>query len=249
MDDSEVSVPSTSSPIATPSTPVHTEKPAVFEEKPGGIRKRFSASVFDNLILSIPLNLFYSLILLFSEQNLFTQNTLLNLSYYGLLLLSTFVYFVYFNVNKGTTPGKKIYGMKIVDINTKNNLSYKNAFIRALTNRIPISVPFIGYLYGFINFLVMVSSTQRRGIHDKLSRSQVLIVRKSWSIWKQFGFFIILVILSVAPFLLPISKLLQMQDNYTTCLSECLQSIDLEDLNNREQAQKACFQKCPRPGY
>jgi uncharacterized RDD family membrane protein YckC len=227
--------------------PIQTQQTSV-EEKPGGLGLRFSASVFDSMILGIPLNILFFLYFLITVESIFAQSNTINLIYIILYVVSLLSYYAYFNVKKGATPGKKIYGMKIVDVSTKNYLTYKNAIVRELANRIATIIPFIGFLYGVINFFVILSSPQRRGIHDKLSKSQVLVVNKSWSFVKQAGLFILLVALNLAPFILIIPKYITSTQEINKCVLECTQLKSNQEMSTQElqTITNTCYQECSK---
>ena len=179
----------TNSPATIISKQTINNKAIETQITPGWLRLRFAASFFDNTIIGIPLYLIYSILIL-TGVNLIKISVLTSLSVLLVYSLFTLIYFIYFDVNKGFTPGKKIYGLKVIDNTTNTNLTYLNAFKREFINRFLIVIPLIGALYTLINFFIMLSSDERKGVHDKFSGSKVIIVNKSWPIWKQFILFI-----------------------------------------------------------
>ncbi len=72
-------------------------------------------------------------------------------------------YFVYCWHKFGTTPGKVIFRMKVVDIETHNNLSLTRSITR-----------YCGYLLSIPSLLSIVISKNRRGLHDYLAKSIVI---------------------------------------------------------------------------
>lgn len=131
---------------------VSTSDTETSQEKPGGVRLRFSAYFFDNLIVSAPIVLIWGLLVILTESYYgfsgTTTNIMLTLIYFSVVT----GYFVYFDMSKGATPGKRIYGLKVIDINSKQNLNFKNATIRKLVARVVGYIPLIGIIFSVINF-------------------------------------------------------------------------------------------------
>lgn len=91
-----------------------------------------------------------------------------------------------------------------------------------------------------------MSSAEKRGIHDKLSDSQVLVVQKSWSIIKQLGLLLLLIAITLAPFILIAPKYFKQSEDVNKCVVECLNPKNLEGLGAFELQQEAqrCNQQC-----
>lgn len=214
------------------------------EGLPGGLRLRLSAAFFDNMIYTIPISYIGGLIGFLTNNYSYSGVTSLIIILVFLAVVTT--YFVYFDISKGATPGKRIYGLKVVDINSRQNLSLKKATIRELTARATALVPFIGALFQLVNFFVMISSSERRGIHDRLANSQVLVVEKSWSVIKQLGLFLLLIVVSLAPLAFIVPGYLRHSEEIQQCQIECLQSLDTENMSTPELQKELnnCGQKC-----
>lgn len=206
---------------------------------------RFAAGFFNSTITGIPFYIIYSILIL-SGFNLIKVNVITSLSILLVYSLFTLFYFVYFDANKGQTPGKKIYGLKVINKNTNSKLTYVNAFKREFINRFLLVIPLIGAFYILINFFIMISSDERRGIHDKISGSQVIIVNKSWPIWKQFLLLILLVIPYLIPTIIPIKKSEQDFNKYNSCVSTCIELMGESGVTIKEQYnfRDDCIQAC-----
>lgn len=216
------------------------------QEVPGSIRYRLAASFFDGLILGIPSNIL-GVLLLYVGDPFGTQS-----SPYGFLTLLmslsiALVYFVYFDVNQGATPGKRIYGMKVIDTKTKGNLTYQGALVREAVNRGISGIPFLGILFVIINVIVIAKSDRKRGIHDKLANSQVMRIKESWSSKKQFAVAILLLAVLLTTSMLAMPKMMDItrsvdEECYTQCaqsgMSDSVNPLDLRDLS------ETCFQEC-----
>ena len=217
-----------------------------FQEKPGGIRLRFSAYFFDSLITSAPLGIIWGLKVMITENYYGFSGITTNLMLVLIYLLVITGYFVYFDLHGGSTPGKKIYGLKVIDIKSKQNLNFKNAAIREFIARVVGYIPLLGIIFSVINFFVLLSSAEKRGIHDKLSNSQVLVVKKSWSIIKQLGILALLIAITIAPYIIIAPKYFKQSEEVNNCIIECLNSKNLEGLGTLELQQETqrCNQQC-----
>ncbi|KKQ25368.1 MAG: hypothetical protein US39_C0008G0031 [Microgenomates group bacterium GW2011_GWC1_37_12b] len=219
-----------------------------FQEVPGGLRLRLSASVFDGLAISAPMSIVYSIIIMFTNNVFsFTQrNYFMNI----LLLIFYFVvmvgYFIYFDVKKGATLGKKVYGLKVVDIDTQKNLRFKNAFIREVVSRGILFIPFLGFIFMIINFFVILFSPVKRGIHDKIAKSRVIVVEKSWTFIKQLGLLLLLIAVTIIPYILVLPKFIRGSEEINKCLMNCIESGNFNHKDNIEFQKEAqrCNQQC-----
>lgn len=211
---------------------------------PAGIRLRFSAAFFDSLIFNVPIILISVLGALLGADSLL--NGFASIILYIILIAATIGYFVYFHTRKGATPGKAIYGLKVIDFNTKNNLSTNKALIREIVARGIAFIPLIGFIFLVINFFVVLSSSEKRGIHDKVADSQVLVTGKSWSLIKQIGLFILLIGISIAPYMLLIPKLANNKEEVNKCVLECMevQNYNKDNVIEFQRVTQFCNQKC-----
>lgn len=111
-----------------------------------------------------------------------------------------FIYVTFLTVIKGATIGKEAYGMTVVSYGTQNRISYGQAIVRELVKSGVAYIPVVGAFLFIVNTCVMVFSKDKRGIHDKIARTQVVKVKPAWSLKKQLLFivvpFVILMLLS-----------------------------------------------------
>jgi uncharacterized RDD family membrane protein YckC len=211
-------IPSANTSATTPSVQsvqrnadAHTPVGAGSPIAPAGIRLRFSASIFDSLIFNAPISLIYILGTSLGVDSLL--NGFPNIILYIILITATIGYFVYFHTQRGATPGKVIYGLKVMDFSTKNNLSINKALVREIVVRGIVFIPLIGLFFSIANFFIILFSPGKRGIHDKVANSQVLIMDKSWPLIKQLGLFLLLIGIYVVPYMLLMPKFTQVGEN------------------------------------
>jgi len=189
-------------PFVPQNVPVSSPQPSMPALKPAGAWVRFWAGVIDGFILSIP---YLILIFIFS---LFDPKTLLILKSgnggsdgFGYIIVGlfiiviTFAYSVYLTVNKGATWGKDAYGLRVVKYGSTDNISYGKAILRELVKTGIVIVPIIGGLISFINVLMVIFSSEKRGIHDRIAGTQVIKAKNRWSIRKQLVIFSLIILL------------------------------------------------------
>jgi uncharacterized RDD family membrane protein YckC len=131
-----------------------------------GFWVRFSASLWDNIIIGLP-----ALII----QLLLTYMTGIDSMYY-LVTLGLIVLTVYLEGAKGGTPGKWIIGIKIV--NDKNQfIGIPGAMLRYLGRIV------CGLTLG-IGYIMIGTNPQKRGLHDQIANTFVIKSEKfrSWAV-------------------------------------------------------------------
>lgn len=84
-----------------------------------------------------------------------------------ILVLSVELLIEFSFYKKGTTLGKESLGLKIIDSQTKKNLSFVKILIRENIGKIISSVYFLGYIFIFF-------SKNNQTLHDKLVNSLVV---------------------------------------------------------------------------
>lgn len=89
-------------------------------------------------------------------------------------LLSTVVgwaYYMYMDVSRGATLGKKAMGLRVQNVNTGENLTYMEAFLREVIGKILSSVVLLlGYFW-------MLWDDKKQTWHDKIGSSVVIKVK------------------------------------------------------------------------
>jgi uncharacterized RDD family membrane protein YckC len=147
----------------------------------GGFWIRFVALIIDAIIMSIvkmPVVLVIGLITGLNSQSM-VQGGALTGAYFGLQainflfsLVVTFVYCAWFYQSKGATPGKLLFGLRVVDATTGTYLSWGQTFMREIVGKV------ISGLTLTIGFLMAAFRPDKRALHDLLAGTQVLRVRK-----------------------------------------------------------------------
>ena len=143
------------------------------KSKGGIVASRAIAYMLDTLVLSL-----FSWIL----------DHMFNLSVISSCFLSilTPVYFICFHAKSGQTIGKKIFHIKVVDFNSKGQISFYQAFIREvpwilfvimyILSKILLHEDIIrswGALMILLIFVTIAMNKKNRGIHDRMAGTSV----------------------------------------------------------------------------
>ncbi len=136
--------------------------------------QRLWASLLDGLIIGLitfPLMYFTGG---FDGVSNGTQPSLGYTLFLGVLGIAVFFAFnVKLLLRDGQTIGKKVVGIKIVDLND-NVPVIKNLLVRYITYFIPGQVPLVGQLFSMVNIL-FIFGKQKRCIHDYFAGTRVVI--------------------------------------------------------------------------
>jgi uncharacterized RDD family membrane protein YckC len=168
MEPLNTSIPSTLSPQSE-----------AFE--PAGFWIRFVAIMIDALILLViesPLSILEG-VLTGGQQNYFVQIAsksgdpspelfFIWLAIFSSKMVLSFFYIGWFFKNKGATPVKLIFGMRVLDIRTGKFLSYRQMFVREFVGKI------ISTLSLTIGYLMAAFTKDKRALHDLIAGTQVL---------------------------------------------------------------------------
>jgi len=88
------------------------------------------------------------------------------LPYYGISVLLNMTYFTYFHGTIGQTPGKKLLGLKVIDI-SGGKMTLGISFLR-----------WVGYiiskLFLFLGFIWIAFDRRKQGWHDKIAGTCVI---------------------------------------------------------------------------
>ena len=150
-------------------------KQAIFNPTSNGgiVASRAIAYIIDSLVLS----LFFSLL-----------DHIFNLSVISSCFLSILmpVYFICFHAKSGQTIGKKIFHIKVVDFNSKGQISFYQAFKREIPWTLFVTIYILskiflhedilrswGALMVLLIFVTIVMNKKNRGIHDKMAGTAV----------------------------------------------------------------------------
>jgi len=171
-----------------------------FEVKPAGAWSRFWANMIDSFVLILPTILIAFAWSLITQNNITLGNISNNPVFIVIFLLTYFPYYIHLTAAKGTTVGKDAYGLKVFKYGTEQNLTYVQSAIRELVKFGLMFFPIIGGLFYLVNGFTILFSKQKRGIHDRVAKSQVLRVKPAWRMVKQilfFGVYALLIIIII----------------------------------------------------
>lgn len=148
--------------------------------EPGGFWRRFAAVTVDGLILSFaltPLTLVLGLaigmgaVLGDPDTGSGTEHGLVlgfYILYYLVYLTGMFLYFGWFYKNKGATPGKMIFQLKVHHVDSGRYIGYWHAFGRESVGKM-ISAIVLG-----LGYLMVVIHPHKRALHDVVFRTRVV---------------------------------------------------------------------------
>ena len=172
-----------------------------FEVKPAGAWARFWANFIDSMVLSLPVVIIVFVWSLITQSDITLIRSIENNNIFIIiLLLCYFSYYIYLTTARGSTVGKDAYGLKVVKYGTEQNLTYIQSTLRELVKFGLVVIPLLGGLFYLINGLVIIFSKQKRGVHDRVVSSQVLMVKPSWKMGKQILFFGSYILLGIVIF-------------------------------------------------
>jgi uncharacterized RDD family membrane protein YckC len=147
---------------------------------PAGFWRRFAAVTIDGIIVGIlntPIS--YGLQIAMGTAAVKDPNQLLSGDYWrvqGVVMLVCFLlpalYFGYFYTQKGWSPGKKVMGMRVVNVKDGTRLTWGQAIARETVGKI-----LSGVLLG-IGYFMVAFRGDKRAMHDLLVGSQVLKVQE-----------------------------------------------------------------------
>ena len=143
---------------------------------PGGCWIRFAAVVIDSLILMLLSNVLGQILgKLGLPGNIVDlpkdpKQLIIFQSTFGLIISAfiSFFYFGWFYNNKGGTPGKLIFGLKVVDNETREYIGYWRAFFREYFCKIISTVTL------FMGFIMAGLRDDKRALHDMIIGTQVV---------------------------------------------------------------------------
>jgi uncharacterized RDD family membrane protein YckC len=128
-----------------------------------GFFLRVGATLIDNFVIFALI--FFTFVVFdpingLSEEEIHTLNNVLQ---FGLIILTIFLWVKW----DGSTPGKKLLKIKIVDAKTLGKLSLGQSILR-----------YIGYIPSFMLFgigiLMILFTKKKQGLHDKLANTIVI---------------------------------------------------------------------------
>ena len=143
---------------------------------PAGFWVRFAAVVIDSLILMLLSNVVGQILgKLGFPGNIVElpkdpKELIVFQSIFGLIISAfiSFFYFGWFYSNKGGSPGKLIFSLKVVDNETREYIGYWRAFLREYFCKI------ISTIILFIGFIMAGLRSDKRALHDMITGTQVV---------------------------------------------------------------------------
>jgi uncharacterized RDD family membrane protein YckC len=172
-----------------------TQQQTISTNKPSRATYRLSAVIIDNGIILGLWSVVCLLIAFIFNIHILIKNANNNplITVYSLIGgIISIIYFSYFHAHDGASPGKKLYGLRVIVINTSSKLTYSKSFLRELVKSGIAIIPIVGGLLNLINGGLVVFSKTKQGVHDSLVKSQVIEVGKPISLWKQLLLYLLL---------------------------------------------------------
>ena len=148
------------------------------ENKPAGFWTRFVAMILDGIILgviSLPLTLVQYGVMAYiksssGEEPSMIQVAILTVCTYLFAGVIQFVYYAAFYKSNGATPGKRMLGLRVIDVKTGGNPGWSQTFNRECVGKV-IS----GLILGIGYFMAGLRS-DKRALHDLMAHTQVVQV-------------------------------------------------------------------------
>lgn len=134
---------------------------------PGGFWRRLVAYFIDSFIVNIavaPLTILNMWITVFVLNN----EILYQLTNATLNFIIIFLYAGFFYSKKGSTPGKMVMGLRVVDANTGQNISFGRAGVRDTFGKIVSTITLL------VGYLMIAFRDDKKGLHDLMSSTQVM---------------------------------------------------------------------------
>jgi len=142
------------------------EPPGAYQSGPSGPRAgfwiRFGALLLDGLILGIP----FAILVVIAAQ----ISSGLAVLVYVLWLVAYIAYPIYYEGGpQCATPGKKICGIKVIDMNGGGPIGYSRAFVRQIVKTVGAIPLFLGWFW-------MLWDKEKQCWHDKAATDVVVPV-------------------------------------------------------------------------
>ncbi len=137
--------------------------------QPAGFWPRLGAYVIDALILMIPMWILMTIIgkILWSSLNSMAMITTISLVFNLVFMAASIAYFVIGWSRFGTTVGKAILGLYVIDEQTGQPPSVGKAFLRLVGYMVSSIILYIG-------FLMILFQDDRKGLHDMIAGTRVV---------------------------------------------------------------------------
>jgi uncharacterized RDD family membrane protein YckC len=156
-----------------PSTQIPAQHGTPLSNRPGGFWIRFLAAIIDGIIIAIPCSLvnwvFKTVVGTVSPGDSTSGFAIFALIISTLIgIMISLAYHAYYYQKTGSTIGKKLFLLKVVDTHTGNLLTFKQVFLREVVGKFLSSVTFmIGYIMAGVRH-------DKRGLHDLIADTRVV---------------------------------------------------------------------------
>jgi uncharacterized RDD family membrane protein YckC len=162
----------------------------------GGAWSRFWAYFIDSVLSGFFIFLFFDYLIFIKGEIISLDEFSAKYYWLGLIYIAVFLlYMIYFTFAWGTTIGKDLYGLKVVDYSNHDKLSLTKASLREAFRNLSVLIPVIGGIIYLANGLTIIFSKEKRGIHDRIAKTQVLKTKNAWPILKQLPLFLLILAL------------------------------------------------------
>lgn len=171
--------PSTAGVTNSQQPPVRLAAPGQAQTfEPGPIGVRFLALVIDGIIVSVitlPVQVVLTIVMgvtIGHNPSAGATAAMIQLLTFVFSVGVTFLYNGFFYRSKGATPGKLLFGLRVVDAETGTFIGWGQTFMRETIGR------FVDAITLMIGVLIAVFRQDRRALHDLIAGTQVLRVKK-----------------------------------------------------------------------
>lgn len=145
--------------------------------EPGGAFVRLLANIVDGLIVGIPAS-FIQVPVNLAAQSLLENNGGLAFALYLISMLTGWIlagiFYGFFYSKYGASPGKMIFGLRVLDENTGNYPSPLKAAVREIFGKFLCAIT-LG-----IGFLMIPFRADKRGLHDLVCSTRVVRERQQF---------------------------------------------------------------------
>lgn len=153
--------------VGTPVVHPHVPFPLPAHHVFGGFWIRLAAMTIDYVLMLIPCALAGALIIILAVMEIDAGMVgILSVLLMLLALAWTFGYFIVFYGVKSTTPGKMLFGMRVVREDNGSKMSWGQAFGRTFA--------YILSRIFYIGFIIAAFDDEKRALHDHLAKTRVI---------------------------------------------------------------------------
>ena len=139
--------------------------------QPGGLWVRFAAVIIDGMVLGLIVLPIYIIVAVADLEALFSDPLVagaFSLSSYSIYFIAAFFYFGWFYKNKGATPGKLVFKLKVHHVESGRYIGYWHAFGRETLGK------FISAVVLFLGYLMAIFHPEKRALHDLIFKTHVI---------------------------------------------------------------------------